>query len=76
MGGCERTVETTEVLKPLLWTASKRRRKSPSPENSTAWSMWGAISKRSTASSMSMLPLILRRPEASVNSLVGLVIMV
>jgi hypothetical protein len=30
----------------------------------------------STVSSISMLPLILRRPEASVNSLVGLVTMV
>ena len=76
MGGCERMVETTVTRTPLRWTASTRLRKSPSPEKITTWLMCSAISMTSTASSMSMLPLILRRPEASVNSLVGLVTMV
>jgi len=34
-GGVERTVETTVTRTPLRCTASTRRRKSPSPENST-----------------------------------------
>ena len=54
-------------------TASTSERKSPSPENSTMWSIEPAISMASTASSMSMLPLTLRRPVWSTNSLVALV---
>src|SRR2546428_14169559 len=58
---------------PRRCTASTSERKSPSPENSTMWSMWPASSMASTASSISMLPLILRRQVWSTNSLVGLV---
>ena len=76
MGGEERMVLTTETRTPLRCTASTRRRKSPSPENSTTWSRWDAISSTSMASSMSMLPLIFRRPMELVYSLVGLVTMV
>jgi len=58
---------------PRRCTASTSERKSPSPENSTMWSIVPAISMASTASSMSILPLILRRPVWSTNSLVALV---
>ena len=58
----QRTVEITVTFTPLRCTASTSRRKSPSPENNTMWSSFSAISMTSIASSMSMLPLILRRP--------------
>ena len=64
MGGCDLTVETTVTRTPLRWTASTKRRKSPSPENSTAWSRWAAISSMSTAISMSILPLVRDCPVA------------
>jgi len=41
--------------------------------NRTIWSICSASSMASTASSISMLPLTLRRPLASMNSLVNLV---
>ena len=75
IGGEERMVETTETRTPLRCSDSTSGRKSPSPEKSTMWSTCGAISMASTASSMSMLPLTLRRPVELVNSLAGLVTM-
>ena len=62
MGGCVDMVDTTMTRTPRRCTASTSERKSPSPENSTIWSTCGAISMASTASSISMLPLTLRRP--------------
>ena len=76
IGGEDLMVLTTETRRPRRCTASTSRRKSPSPENRITWSRCSAISSTSMASSMSMLPLILRRPMASVNSLVGLVTIV
>ena len=76
IGGVDFSVETTLTRLPLRWIASTRRRKSPSPENSTMWSALSAISIASTASSMSIEPLKRRRPIASVYSLVGFVTMV
>ena len=73
IGGWVEMVETTVTRTPRRCTASTSERKSPSPENSTIWSTWPAISIASTASSMSMLPLTLRRPVWSTNSLVALV---
>jgi len=64
---------TTVTRTPFFCTASTKRRKSPSPENSTMWSTRSPISITSTVSSTSMSPFTLRRPMASVNSLVGLV---
>ena len=68
-------VETTETRTPWRCSDSTSERKSPSPEKSTIWSTWGAISMALTASSMSMFPLSLRRPVLSVNSLAGFVTM-
>ena len=73
IGGWVETVEMTVTRTPRRCTASTSERKSPSPENSTMWSIEPAISMASTASSMSMLPLTLRRPVWSTNSLVALV---
>lgn len=64
-------VETTVTRTPRRCTASTSDRKSPSPENRIISSSSPASSMAWTASSMSMLPLILRRPEESTNSLVG-----
>jgi hypothetical protein len=66
-------VETTETLRPLRCRASTSVVKSPSPEKMTKWSTVSDCSIASTASSISMLPLILRRPSESVNSFAGLV---
>src|SRR5215470_7300031 len=57
IGGCVEMVETTVTRTPRRCTASTSERKSPSPENSTMWSIDPAISMASTASSMFMLPL-------------------
>jgi hypothetical protein len=73
IGGWVEIVETTETRTPRRCIASTSERKSPSPEKSTIWSMKGASSSASMASSMSMLPLTLRRPVESTNSFVGLV---
>jgi hypothetical protein len=73
IGGWLEMVEMTVARTPRRCTASISERKSPSPENKTMWSTCSASSIASTASSMSMLPLTLRRPSASMNSLAGLV---
>src|SRR5882762_2083877 len=56
IGGWLEMVETTVTRTPRRCIASTSERKSPSPENSTIWSICWASSMASTASSMSILP--------------------
>ena len=73
VAGSDGVMQMTVTFRPRRCKAATSDRKSPSPEKITKWSACSARSSASMVSSMSILPLILRRPDASVNSFAGLV---